>query len=72
MPLLKPSEIGLAKPGGLGPRPVGLAGFRKDEIGGGGVELFPRRAVDQHPVFHAGTALGTAMVPALLNRVPHK
>ena len=26
----------------------------KDEIGGGGVELFPRRAVDQHPVFHAG------------------
>ena len=46
-------QIGLSEPGGLDDC-GGFAGFRKDEIGGGGVEPFPRRAVDQHAVFHAG------------------
>ena len=46
-------QIGLSEPGGLDDC-GGFAGFRKDEIGGGGVEPFPRRAVDQHAVFHTG------------------
>lgn len=46
-------QISLAKSGGLN-RDGGSADFRKNEIGGGGVELFPQRAVDQHPVSHTG------------------
>ena len=46
-------QIGLAEARNLDDG-GGVSAFREDEIGSRGVELFPRRAVDEHPVFHAG------------------